>query len=71
MMSSPSTRGRIGQGGHELQQWLKDPALSKPQFAKIIQGGGGISTGKYAEPCQPDVQCSVALRGISYLLLFR
>ena len=69
-MSSPSTRRRIGQGGSELQQWLKGPALPQKRFAKTVQGEWGIGNGNDAEPCPPDVQCSVGLRGISYLLCF-
>ena len=69
-MSSPSTRRRIGRGGHELQQWLKGLALPQTRFAKTVQDSWGIGNGNYAAPCPPDVQCSVGLRGISYLLRF-
>ena len=36
-VSSPSTRGRIGRGGHKLQQWLKGPALLQTRFGKTVQ----------------------------------
>ena len=61
-MSSASTRGIIGRGGHELQQWLKDPALPQTWFTKTVQEGWGISNGNDAEPCPPDVKRSVRLR---------
>ena len=70
-MSSPSTRGGIGRAGHELQQWLKGPALPQMRFAKTVQEGWGIGNGNDAEPGPPEVQCSVRLRGISYLLPFK
>ena len=53
----------MGRGGHELQQWLKGLALTQKQLAKTVQEGCEISNVNDAEPCLPDVQCSVGLRG--------
>ena len=50
MMSSPSTRGRIGREGHELQQWLTGPALPKKRFSETTQEGWGIGRGNDANP---------------------
>ena len=49
---------------------LNNQALPQTRFAKTDPGGSGIGNGNDSEPCTPDVQCSVGLRGISYLLLF-
>ena len=58
MMPCPSTRRRIRQGGHDLQQWLKGPALLKTRFAETVQEGWGIGNGNGTEPCPLDVQSS-------------
>ena len=45
--------------------------LPQTRCVIAIQEGWGIGNGNDAEPCLPDGQCSVGLRGISYLLPLR